>query len=417
MQINKKKLFALPLTILFCITLMFTSLVTVYATPQDDLLAVQKKLEEIRNKKSGIQNSIKQEKKYQNQLTAEINDLKNQIDLLDTQIQEKELVIQELQLKIDIITKQIAVNEQDILTATNNIGKLQTETDKRLVDMYLDQKTFSKMNIIFSSASTDFIKYDLYENTVQEKTNNLITDLNNQKADLNDKKQQMEDDKITVLKDATQMQEEKVAMEQDKTDLDSQRQVYYRKKNESASRIGSDQNSLNNLTEEEQKVMAEQTRLEQVVFDNIKSIPNGTYVTAGTIIGYEGCTGLCYGPHLHFGVNINGSYVNPCSVLPGGVLSNCGGGAGQMQWPMHGSFVLTSGYGWRWGKFHYGIDIAYYGGGGPIYAAHNGWMYHGFEKCGPNWPVCGGGGANYIIICENKSNCSQGKKTFYWHLK
>ena len=59
----------------------FSLFTVVYATPEDDLANVQKQLQEIRNKKSNIQNNIKNEKNIQNQLTAEINKLKNQVDL------------------------------------------------------------------------------------------------------------------------------------------------------------------------------------------------------------------------------------------------------------------------------------------------------------------------------------------------
>jgi len=37
----------------------------------------------------------------------------------------------------------------------------------------------------------------------------------------------------------------------------------------------------------------------------------GQYVNTGTIIAFEGCTGWCTGPHLHWAVNLNGTYVNP----------------------------------------------------------------------------------------------------------
>jgi murein DD-endopeptidase MepM/ murein hydrolase activator NlpD len=167
---------------------------------------------------------------------------------------------------------------------------------------------------------------------------------------------------------------------------------------------------------DEQKLLAEQQRIEQIVFDSIKAIPNGTYVTAGTVIGRQGCTGLCTGPHLHFGVKINGGMVNPCSQLPGGVLGGCGSGS-SLQWPMSGSFVLTSGYGMRWGKMHYGIDIANYQNDAYIKAAQTGWMFKGFEPCNSGNSLCKNGGANYVIICENKTNCNSGKTTLYWHLR
>src|SRR3954451_11637569 len=41
----------------------------------------------------------------------------------------------------------------------------------------------------------------------------------------------------------------------------------------------------------------------------------GAHVSQGQVIGYVGCTGRCFGDHLHFETRINGAVVNPLNYL------------------------------------------------------------------------------------------------------
>jgi murein DD-endopeptidase MepM/ murein hydrolase activator NlpD len=45
------------------------------------------------------------------------------------------------------------------------------------------------------------------------------------------------------------------------------------------------------------------------------AVSNGQSVSRGDIIGYVGCTGHCFGPHLHFEVRVNGTAVDPLGYL------------------------------------------------------------------------------------------------------
>ena len=45
------------------------------------------------------------------------------------------------------------------------------------------------------------------------------------------------------------------------------------------------------------------------------AVSAGQHVGQGQVVGYIGCTGHCFGPHLHFEVRINGSAVDPLGYL------------------------------------------------------------------------------------------------------
>jgi murein DD-endopeptidase MepM/ murein hydrolase activator NlpD len=45
------------------------------------------------------------------------------------------------------------------------------------------------------------------------------------------------------------------------------------------------------------------------------AVSTGEHVSQGQVIGYVGCTGRCFGPHLHFEVRVNGEAVDPLGYL------------------------------------------------------------------------------------------------------
>jgi murein DD-endopeptidase MepM/ murein hydrolase activator NlpD len=45
------------------------------------------------------------------------------------------------------------------------------------------------------------------------------------------------------------------------------------------------------------------------------AVGSGQSVSQGQVVGYVGCTGHCYGDHLHFEVRVNGAAVDPLGYL------------------------------------------------------------------------------------------------------
>ncbi|HBA37987.1 MAG TPA: hypothetical protein DCY94_04630 [Firmicutes bacterium] len=70
-------------------------------------------------------------------------------------------------------------------------------------------------------------------------------------------------------------------------------------------------------------------------------------------------------------------------------------------WPTISPYVITSFYGWRWGRLHGGIDISGSGFGSPIFSATEGTVVTVFRGCadrGYYGSSCGGGFGNYVEI-------------------
>ncbi len=391
---------------------------------EDRLEELQRQLAEIRKQQQDLNSQIEQEKNKVNQYGDEVIALNQEIRKLQLIVQEKQLVIDELDLKINILNNQIEETIEKISKTEKNITKLEEETDQRLANMYLDIKSFNNsISMVFASDGTsDFIKDGLYREALQEETNEKLEKLAREKENLKKDKKQLEQDKVQIEEDKELLEQEKVALESNKTVLAQKRNKFEQLKRNAATAAQAMEVEYNNLSDEEKRLQAELELLKQRIFNQVGSIPNGTFVLAGTIIGYEGNTGVSTGAHLHFGVKLNGQWNNPCSLLPYKQLANttCGTSSNQIpEWPEHGTPWLTSGYRTSYRPNHNAIDISS-GGDVPIYATHDGWITYGNDgAC--SWYngiyPCHGAGANYAIICEDKNNCNNGLKTLYWHLK
>ena len=408
----KQKLFNIFLVIVFVI-----AIVPVYVTPvnaglTEDLVAVQKRLQEIRNQKAAIQNNINNQKVISNQYDAEIDKLKLQIDLLDAQVLEKGLVIQELDLQINLLTQNIKITEEEISKAESNITTLEEETDQRMVDLYINEKTDSQLNVFLSAESTDFIKYSVYQQSVQQETNDMVAELNVKKQELLLKKTDLENSRLQIVANQTQLNAEKLALVTTQSEYDQKRALFTQKRNAALSMVNQYSTYYKNMSAEEKRAEEQQEAIMRVIMASTEA-GNGVFVKAGTFIGIEGTTGNSTGVHLDFRVFVNGSYRNPCDYLPYNIYpgngdDNCDHkGSGQLIAPLSPAGRLTSGYTPWYRPGHYAIDISSGTGHGNVIATHDGYVYY-YDNQGSGWGI-------HAKVCSTR-NCSTGLTTGYNHL-
>lgn len=84
-------------------------------------------------------------------------------------------------------------------------------------------------------------------------------------------------------------------------------------------------------------------------------------------------------------------------------------------WPTPSPYIITSRYGYRWGKLHRGIDISGTGFGSPIYASTDGVVVEINSTCpdkGYYGSKCGSGFGNFVRI-----KSSTGYLIYYAHIR
>ncbi len=258
----------------------------------------------------------------------------------------------------------------------------------------------------------EYFKDSQYVTIIQEDTNIMLRKLAELKELLDKKRAELREKLLRVNKDKQQIEIKRNDLAKKRDEIKVKMAIYY-------AEISAIQRQNNNalaaiqvFSEEEARKQADAEAIRVAIFNNFNPVGNGQLVATGRPIGNQGCTGLCTGPHLHFSVQENGAWKNPCAYLPPGPVSGCGGG-NRLKWPVSGTVYYTSAFGnrcFQWGStqycdFHSGADFAAVPANAPVYAAHNGYAYKGVDPYG----------ANYVIICE-VAGCGSGLKTGYWHL-
>lgn len=396
----------------------------VAASLNEQLTDVQKQLAALKKQKQDINGRINTYKQQANSYAAKINGLNEEINLLDTEIQEQQLQIDELNLSIGILQDEIEVSKSVISQVEYDIEQMQYHVDSRIRGMYLDYKTGIGVTEIDATLDEEGVfKKVQYKSLLVEQTKELVEKLNLRVDQMNSQKVALDEKNNKLTQDLQAIDQTKATLDAKKAELVVQRQNFYALQEQARRASGAAQSEFRVLSEQEAKTRADEQLILQKIFQSVGSVPNGSFVKAGTIIGYEGMTGVATGPHLHLMVAVNGKSVNPCTKLGSGPISGCSGDGSLGYWPFQTTHYFTSSYGNRCYNhngfmrcsFHDGIDLQSSSKNSPIFAARDGWLQRGAWACSGS--LCNGGATKYVIICDDRNNCNNGLKHAYLHLR
>ncbi len=325
---------------------------------------------------SQLQQQIDKLEKEEKELEAKLKELKNdkkkQQELkttLEQKIANLEKQIDACNAKIEENNKIIAKNEAEIAKKEAEMEKVIFEFKRRIRAIYMSGGVASGLEILLGAEDfADFIALSQLTQNVSKRDKKMVDEI---VAEL-----QLVQDKIDANKALVEEQNSiKATLKEKQAQLDKECDEVLKV----ISEIQKNQTSVNNqIYQTEQEIKKAEEELEKVLQQ----------------------------------ANTNGMDV-PFN--------------GKFTWPCPGYTNITSGYGYRWGKLHKGIDISKSGiSGKNVVAAASGTVTIGCNTCTHNYGKvnsngtaysckCGSYG-NYVMIDHGKYN---GKyyRTVYAHLK
>ncbi len=386
-------------------------------TLEEQLRQLEQQQTEARSERDRIQREIDQNSYLISGYNAQASRLYGEIQIFQIDIDQLELQIKEVELSILSLNKKIEDTKIEIEKSKKDIQSLEKESNKRIKSNYMKYRIYgneggSGTSLFNVESINEYFKTVKYRDIIQEDTNDVMKELSYLRQELVLQEKSLNEDLARVEEEKKNIEAKKIELDKKQEELELQIAQYYAQINQINGQIAGAQATLAVFSQQEVDLARQAESIRQQLLNNFSPTYGGEYVVAGRLIGRQGCTGLCTGAHLHFSIQNNGAWQDPCAYLPSGFIAGCGGN-GTVQAPIRGEFYYTSAFGNRcflWGNstycdFHTGADFAGVPWNTGIYAAHDGYAYKGTDPYG----------ANYVVICQNQ-NCNQGIKSGYWHL-
>ncbi|GGK24367.1 peptidase [Caldalkalibacillus thermarum] len=330
-------------------------------------------LKEIEQRISRTEEQIRQKEKEVEQTKEKAHQTALELKEAEARVEERrELLITRLR---SIYESGGSVSYLDVLMGSKDIGDFLQRLDLLSIIMETDQQILE-----------EFIKEQERIEQKKQELDQLLVQLDEQLAELEGLRSRLRAEK--------KKQEVKIASLQEKQE---QIKAYDEKKQQELLELANRKSQL-----VRQKHAAELRKMEE---ERKRRERERQQAAAASIGASSSSSGSAGGSGSSSGASSSASA--PSSGASSSASAPSSGG--QLAWPVPG-YPINSGYGMRWGRMHYGVDMAA-PRGTNIVAAEDGIVSTVVSGCREGNSSCGGGFGNYIVITH-----PGGIDTLYAHI-
>ncbi|HIW73880.1 MAG TPA: peptidoglycan DD-metalloendopeptidase family protein [Firmicutes bacterium] len=316
--------------------------------------ALRDKKEQLEKEKAEAQGDLDKQEEYLDNLNDQISNTRKMVELYDSRVRE-------LNESIEQLSESVAAKEAEIAAKEAEIAVQYEELQQRLRAISKTGNMSGFQMLLDTESYTDYLIKSKMMETVAENDQRLMDETEAALQEIDAQKEALNAEKTDVSKQLEEAEALKAEADAKKADLDALYAQANKARSELESQIGSYQQDIAQTAEEEEALEAE---IQRIIEENSSSS--------------------------------SGSY-----------------GGGTMAWPVPTVRAMSSGYGYRWGKLHKGIDIA--NGPIPVYgenivAADDGVVIYANAS---NW---WGGGYGYHVIIDHGLDANGNRiSTLYAH--
>jgi murein DD-endopeptidase MepM/ murein hydrolase activator NlpD len=362
----------------------------------------QAEIDELQRELDSLKDDVAEQEAYQTQLQEKIDLQNKNIDNVNTIINDLNNKIEEKENKIDQLEKDIAQKQVDIDEGLELFKA-------RLRAMYISGNDSLASALVGATDFYDMLSKIEFISQVAKHDDELIDSLKTQLEQFEEAQAQLDIEKAELAADLQTQEDNRkelnAAIEQLQADYAESDDYIQRKEADMASR----QRDIDSLEADNAAMDAEMEEIEAEIERQRQAAEAQRQAEAEAAAAEEDDDDDYYSDDDYSDSGSSGgSYVPETSAD-----ENYGG---SLSWPVPGFYGISSGYGYRWGSLHAGIDIAGGGiSGATITAADSGTVVLVKTGCSHNYGKdgscgCNGGYGNYIVIDHGN-----GISTLYGH--